>query len=448
MNETEQKPSGDYYALFEQATDPILVTDFKGNFKDVNSSFCNLFGYTKEELLQSNIRTLLDKQHLEEKPIRFDLLSNGENIFNERKMLHKSGAVVYVEANSKRFKDNHILVIARNITERKKAELVLKQSEANLHTIFDTTDTIYVLFDISLNIISCNRPSADILENIPDLQNKMATVLTGKHIKYEMSYPGKDGATNWHFVRILPISKGDHNIYGLMIAASDITEKKLLEQELFNQQVDEQRKITRAVADAQEKERAGIGEELHDNVNQLLASSKLFLNHYLSFPGDCNTSYILKSRDYISTAMNEIRKISHALVGPAQDKKTGLIDSLKELISDILLVKEIKIAFNCPDYCEHEMEAGLNLVVYRIIQEQLNNILKYAKASSVKITLKKEGAQLIIIVYDNGRGFDTSAKRKGIGLKNIINRAEIYNGKVDIDSSPGNGCKMTIVFPL
>src|SRR4051812_22936914 len=79
-----------YHFLFEQATDAIMVTDFRGNFKNVNSGLCSMFGYTKEELLQLNVRDLLDPEHLETKPIRFDLLAAGENILNERKMVHKN----------------------------------------------------------------------------------------------------------------------------------------------------------------------------------------------------------------------------------------------------------------------------------------------------------------------------------------------------------------------
>jgi PAS domain S-box-containing protein len=79
----------DYYALFEQATDAIMVTDLEGNFKDVNSGLCTMFGYSKEELLQMNALALLDVQHLEENPARFDLLLKGEKIMNERRMVHK-----------------------------------------------------------------------------------------------------------------------------------------------------------------------------------------------------------------------------------------------------------------------------------------------------------------------------------------------------------------------
>src|SRR6185436_16003553 len=123
-----------YHFLFEQATDAIMVTDFEGTFKNANSSLCSMFGYTREELLQLNVRALLDPEHIKANPLRFDLLAKGENVFNERKMVHKDGTIIYVEANAKKFMDDRILVIARDITQRKEVEQVLQKSEANLHT--------------------------------------------------------------------------------------------------------------------------------------------------------------------------------------------------------------------------------------------------------------------------------------------------------------------------
>ncbi|HJY23567.1 MAG TPA: PAS domain S-box protein, partial [Hanamia sp.] len=232
---------------------------------------------------------------------------------------------------------------------------------------------------------------------------------------------------------------------GLSVYFRDITDKKMLQQRLLEEQMNKQKEIARAVVNAQERERTGIGEELHDNVNQLLAASKLYLNHSLTQP-DGDPESVRKSMDYISNAMDELRKLSHALVGPTRDKTMGLINSIEKLIDDVSSVKPIKINFLYGTYQEEESEAGLKLVIYRIIQEQLNNILKYADASEIKIELKKETEYLIVSIKDNGIGFDTSISSKGIGLKNIKHRAELFNGIVQIKSSPGNGCKMKIIF--
>ena len=274
-----------------------MVTDFEGNFKDVNSSLCSKFGYTKEDLLHLNVKVLLDAESIKRQPLRFDLLKAGENIFNERKMIDKSGSIIYVEANAKRFADNRILVIARDVTERKKELMALQKSEANLNTIFDNTDTIYVLLDNELRIIKYNKRayafaelelghtiemSEYFLDYFPSgkrksLENFMKDVLGGKSNNYQVSYPQSDGSMNWYHVRMYPVSKGEKNIYGIMVAVSDITEKVALEGKLERERIHKQQEITNAVITAEEKERHAIALELHDNVNQLLCTSRLFL---------------------------------------------------------------------------------------------------------------------------------------------------------------------------
>ena len=110
-----------YRALIEQASDSIMITDMQGNFLDVNPALCQLFGYTKEELLKSNIASLLDPEELKTDPIQFALLATGQPVLRDRRMIHKDGTIIEVEANVKMIPDGRLLAIARNITERKKS---------------------------------------------------------------------------------------------------------------------------------------------------------------------------------------------------------------------------------------------------------------------------------------------------------------------------------------
>jgi signal transduction histidine kinase len=89
-----------------------------------------------------------------------------------------------------------------------------------------------------------------------------------------------------------------------------------------------------------------------------------------------------------------------------------------------------------------------DLTIYRIVQEQMNNILKHAEASLITITLKENKKKLILTIFDNGKGFDAQTRRRGIGLNNIINRADVFNGNVDIQSAPGQGCMVRVVFDM
>lgn len=452
-----------YHFLFEQATDAIMVTDFQGNFKNVNSSLCAMFGYTREELLGLNVRVLLDAEHLKELPIRFDLLAAGENIFNERKMVHKDGTIIYVEANSKKFREDRILAIARDITKRKITEAILQKSEANLHTIFDTTDTIYVLLDHDLRIISYNPRAFAFAQNElgqpmetseyfldyfpaekqPLLLFYMKEVLAGKPIHYEVRYPQVNGSFHWYHVRMFPISKGDNHIYGLMLEVSDITEEKLLEQQLLDQKIQEQKKITRAVLQAQEIERNHIGRELHDNISQVLSVIKLYLDVIDKDP-DNRKQLVEKSREFISTAIRDIRLLSRQQVTPQ------MAEDIKELIEELIAGVNVNSDTGTKFYCRVanlSICEDLKLNIYRIVQEQINNILKYAEATQATISINEGNGKIYVSVIDNGKGFDPSIKRKGIGISNIINRIESYNGEVIIESSPGKGCKLEIRIP-
>ncbi|MDP4264417.1 MAG: PAS domain S-box protein [Bacteroidota bacterium] len=109
-----------YKVLIEQASDAIMITDHRGNFSDVNTSFCNEFGYTKDELMGLNVSKVMDPEQLRTDPIRFDLLLAGQTISRERRMMHKNSGIIEVEANVKMLPDGRMLAIARNITERKK----------------------------------------------------------------------------------------------------------------------------------------------------------------------------------------------------------------------------------------------------------------------------------------------------------------------------------------
>jgi PAS domain S-box-containing protein len=256
----------------------------------------------------------------------------------------------------------------------------------------------------------------------------------------------KSGKEVWASFSGNAIFSGKGEYVGALVMITDITEKVALQRNLVAEQVKKQREIAKATVKAQEKERTEIGAELHDNVNQILAASSLFLEQSLIDPENVEM-YVTKSRGYIANAIDEIRKLTKALVGPTKDKMLGLVSSIKGLIDDILLVKDIQIEFCSATFGEKELEEDLHIVIYRVVQEQLNNILKYANATHITIHLSSNETAHELSIKDNGNGFDASKKRGGIGLSNIGNRAELYNGRVEIVSSPGHGCLLHVLFP-
>ncbi len=229
-------------------------------------------------------------------------------------------------------------------------------------------------------------------------------------------------------------------------AMQDISERKKLEQEFLLKERNRQNLIAQAAISAQEKERAEIGKELHDNVSQLLTTTKLYLE-MLRQKLDDPVDLIDRGTKHINTVITEIRNLSRSLV-PTSITDLGLIASINDLIESIEALGSIDIHFYSDPDVEHKMDESLKLTFYRILQEQLNNIVKHANASEVSIELFEESNCINLIVDDNGKGFDINLIKKGMGLENIKNRTTLQNGTVEIITYPRKGCKIKIQIPL
>lgn len=231
--------------------------------------------------------------------------------------------------------------------------------------------------------------------------------------------------------------------YRMVGAMQDITHVRQLENQLLQEKLLRQEEITKTTLKAQEKERSEIGKELHDNVNQLLASAKMMIEAALR-SSEMHDVCIKKSIEALTVAIAEVRNISHNMMTPVFEERE-FSHTMKEMVENINLAGKLKVKLKATRGLMN-VNDELKLTIYRIIQEQMNNILKHADATEAELTFRETSTALEITISDNGKGFDPSIRRKGIGLSNIKNRAEMLNGKVEVLSSPGNGCTVKIVF--
>jgi signal transduction histidine kinase len=216
-------------------------------------------------------------------------------------------------------------------------------------------------------------------------------------------------------------------------------------EKLIEEQQRHERQVTEEVIVAQEKEREEIGHELHDNVNQVLTTVKLYLELALHSPGT-SEDLISKSMQLVMKSINEIRSLSHDLSAPTLGTRS-LIDSIYALIETVSNSTGIKILFDHSS-CYASLAMNQKLAIYRITQEQLNNIVKHSKATTASIVITQTDKHTTLIIKDNGKGFNTFEKRNGIGLNNIISRAKVFDGKVNIESALGRGCLLTVTLPI
>ena len=354
------------------------------------------------------------------------------------------------------------------IEQHKITQDTLLKTEANLRTVFDTTDTAYLLLESDLTLLLFNHRAVDYVrtvfnwnlktgDNIHDFltadrqvlfTDRVQRAVKGEQISFETRYDLENETSLWYHIRLFPIPKDEKDIFGLVLACTDITERKLLEIQLERERMEKQQEITDAVITAEENERQQIGRELHDNIQQILVSARLFLTlTKKEHSSERGYSFLQQTDQLILSAIDEIRNLSHSMITPFIEETT-LKEAIEKLIANTTSTGEIKISMEATGLEEEKLPEKLRLTVYRIIQEQFTNILKYAKASAVLLKLVQDNENLALTIHDNGVGFDTSKKAEGVGLINIKTRASLFNGEVNIRSSPGQGFELSVIMKL
>ena len=248
------------------------------------------------------------------------------------------------------------------------------------------------------------------------------------------------------YVRASIMRHADGKAYRMIGAMQDLSRQKELEDELEQEIGLKEKQIAAATEDAKEMERADIGKELHDNINQLLGASKMYID-MAKRGGDNSAMYLSRSSEYTLAAIDEIRKLTKGLTTDVI-RNLGLCDAIDNIVRDTMEVSPVNISLATDSFIENSVNDKFKLNVFRIIQEQLNNILKHAEATKVSIKLLQNNKAIRLIIVDNGTGFNVEKKQKGIGIPNIKSRAAAYHGTADFDSQPGQGCILTAIFPV
>lgn len=222
-------------------------------------------------------------------------------------------------------------------------------------------------------------------------------------------------------------------------------EKQQAEKQLEQERQEHQLHLVRASIESQEKERAQIGRELHDNINQILAVTKAYVDTAM-LEDEKRHEFLQRSLDSLDLAINEIRKISKSLVPPTMSKD-GLVESVSDLVEHIRQINRFDIQFHSEMENLGSLGDQQQLALYRIVQEQMNNIIKHAEAHNVSIDLSGRNGHVNLYIHDDGKGFDPKARGKGVGLSNIMSRIEVFGGDMELITEMGAGCTLKVRLP-
>jgi two-component system, NarL family, sensor kinase len=218
-------------------------------------------------------------------------------------------------------------------------------------------------------------------------------------------------------------------------------QRKTLNQKARLAEVEKQR--FKDVIEAEEKERSRIAQELHDGLGQLLSTARLNVAGLEDAVSSEDQTGIERSLKIIDAACMEVRNISHNMM-PSALMRLGLLPAINEMVHNVNSAKGVQIKFTTN--MEVSPERSLDISIYRVIQEILNNMIKHAKATQIELDIQKLLNTLTIHIKDNGVGFNTDDldKSKGIGWKNIYSRISMLNGHIKLTSELQKGTRVFI----
>ena len=228
--------------------------------------------------------------------------------------------------------------------------------------------------------------------------------------------------------------------------SNKLKQTKKMQQTIMHQQD----MATKAVIQAEENERKRIAGDLHDGVGQIMSAAKMNLSSIesrLDFNNEEDKIAFEKIVNLVDESCKEVRNVSHNMM-PNALLKSGLSSAVKEFI-DKIDSRVLKVNLYSEGLNER-LDSNVETVLYRVIQECVNNVIKHSAANQLDISLIKDNDGIAATVEDNGKGFLVADKTKaeGIGLKNIQTRIEYLKGTVDFDSAPGKGTLVAIHVPL
>lgn len=254
----------------------------------------------------------------------------------------------------------------------------------------------------------------------------------------------RTGEKKWHYINGQPMRDENGELTKYFVLSTDVSDRLRLEDERLNFKINQQKEISRAIIHGQESERNELGRELHDNINQILSAVNIKLEFSLEHY-DNSRQIVQDCRSNLQDAIHEIRQLSHRMVTP-RFSEISMQDILFNLVAKY--AGRLDIRLDTSEMNEDLIPNDVKATLFRIMQEQLTNVQKHAHASQVLIRIHNEPDLVSLRISDNGVGFDMSIAHDGIGILNMKNRVDVYNGSVEIVSAPGDGCTLQVTVPL
>lgn len=456
--------------VLEQSNAGIVQADAAGNMTLVNQRWCEMFGYSEEEMLSMNV---LDITHESSKQGTLEavgrLAAGGPDFEIEKNYSRKDGSIMPAlsKVSAMRGKDGEyqgLVAVVIDMTDRLKADA----ERSKLTAIIESSSDAIVSKDFDGTILSWNRSAQKMFgytaeeaigknitilfppERLAEEEEILVSVRNGRaYSDYETIRRRKDGSLFPVSLTVSPIKNSKGDIVGISKIVRDITQRK--EAEVMRRK-SERLEIQ---AEFQEAERRRIARDLHDHLGQQVTGLRLQLTSLKAVCGD-ESNFVQKVDGLIEQAQDldrDLSRLAFELRSPLV-LEVGLRSALENLVTrwstTFQVHAECRVECDTDQRLSHELETNL----YRIAEEALNNTSKYARAQSVNVIFRLKDEVVKLIIEDDGVGFDTSDHLKsrrehggGLGILGMQERAELLGGTIEVESKPGLGTAIFIAVP-
>ena len=340
-----------------------------------------------------------------------------------------------------------LIYLTKILNSIKKTEAEKAESEIRFRTLFNNSSDELFLADMEGNFLEVNKEVTKKLgyTRLELLKMNFADIKPPKYVNTVKDNIEKIISQGTYIYESEHVSKNNKNISLEMSSriikykgkkviftiARDITERKEFE-----------RKILSAVIEAEERERKRFAKEIHDGLGPLLYTIKIYLNEIYSedIPADEKTNLITFTNEMLDDAVSNIRTISDNLM-PTVITNYGLVKAIESLVKKINISNKLKINFDCKN-CSAKLDIAIEMVLYRISEELINNTLKHSSASNAEIIIDIAPFKLTLDYSDNGVGCIVNEElldsKNGMGLKNIISRSKTINANYNFSNTIPN----------